>query len=176
MHDLGRGVPLAPSSQPTFNGRRRTSGRLRHSSRRCNPSLKDDVIERSPASPRATRRVTKLSPPMTRCTAGHVSPLASLVDCNLARVEIGRVSHDARFSNALGRLSHFRSLHVTLIRTASKNRGHKITIETRCGGREHARTATLSHRVRSEFGCWKLQETRPRCRLRAGRKPRTARR
>jgi hypothetical protein len=114
MHDLGRGVPLAPSSQPTFNGRRRTSGRLRHSSRRCNPSLKDDVIERSPASPRATRRVTKLSPPMTRCTAGHVSPLASLVDCNLARVEIGRVSHDARFSNALGRLSHFRSLHVTV--------------------------------------------------------------
>jgi hypothetical protein len=31
----------------------------------------------------------------TRCTAGRVSPHASLVDYNLTRVETGRVSHDA---------------------------------------------------------------------------------
>jgi hypothetical protein len=72
-----------------------SSGRLRHSSRRCNPSLKDDLIERSPVSPRAGSSSNEALTSFTRCTAGHVSPLASLVDYNLARVETGRVSHDA---------------------------------------------------------------------------------
>jgi len=77
-------------------------------------SLKDDVIERSPVISSRGSSSNETLTFFTRCTAGHVSPLASLVDCNLARVETGRVSHDARFSSALGRLSHFRSLHVTV--------------------------------------------------------------
>jgi len=47
------------------------------------------------------------------------------------------------FSNALGWLSHFRSLHVTTGPNRVEKPQSKAAIETQCGGREHARTATL---------------------------------
>jgi len=119
MHDLGRGVPLTPSSGPTFSvaqDERQTSAFVKAlqsiSQRRC--------IERSPVSPRVARRATKLSHSSLDAPQGMYRPLRAWSICNLARVETGRVSHDARFSNALGRLSHFRSLRVTMIRTVSK--------------------------------------------------------
>jgi hypothetical protein len=111
---------------PNLFDRGRTSGRLRHSSRRCNPSLKDDLVERSPVSPRAARRVTKLSPPSPDAPQGVYRPLRvwSITIWPESKLAESRMTP---FSNALGWLSHFRSLHVTV----GPNRVEKPQSESR---------------------------------------------
>jgi hypothetical protein len=119
-------------------------------------------------------RVTKLSPPSPEAPQGVYRPLRvwSITIWPESKLAESRMTP---FSNALAWLSHFRSLHVT----AGPNRVEKPQSESR--DRDPMRRAQAranghaTHWIRSEFGCWKLQESRPRCRLRAGCEPRTAR-
>jgi hypothetical protein len=108
-----------------------------------------------------------------RGAAGLVSPPASPVDCNLTGAESGRVRMTSFLERPRpARPGSLASRHRELL-TASK------TTVTRPRSRSGGNTGTRERpvhqsRIRSEVGCWKLRESRSRCRLQAGRKPRTA--
>jgi hypothetical protein len=108
-----------------------------------------------------------------RGAAGLVSPPASPVDCNQTGAESGRVRMTSFLERPRpARPGSLASRHREPL-TASKTHGHEATVEIRWK-HGHARTARSPGRIGSEVGCWKLRESRSRCRLQVGRKPRTA--
>jgi hypothetical protein len=74
VHDLGRGVPRSPFVRATHSVGDRASGRLRRSSRRCSPSIKDDLVERSSVTPRAALEQGNSHLLRSRCRRACVAP------------------------------------------------------------------------------------------------------
>jgi hypothetical protein len=137
--------------------------------------LKDDVIERSSVSPRAAPEQRSSHLLRSRGRRACVAP------CEPGRLQSNRgrkwpSPHDvlSRTPEAGStRFARFTSPKATdCVETRSHvSHGRDPMVRT-----EHARTAPNTYRIRSEFGCWKLRETRSRCRHQAGREPRAARR
>jgi hypothetical protein len=108
-----------------------------------------------------------------RDAAGLVSPPASPVDCNLTGAESGRV-HMTSFLER-PRSARPGSLASRHRKTLTASKIYDQTLRSRSAGADgHARTVPFTGWIRSEFGCWKLRESRSRCRHRVGREPRTA--
>jgi len=174
MHDLGRGVPRSTFVRSTFSvGEERAAdfgvrqGDAVHGQRRCNRT----IVGLSSRGSRAR----KLSPSCSRCRRACVAP------CEPGRLQSNRgrkwpSPHDVLSRTPEAGSTRFARFTSPAATDCVETRSHVSHGRDPMERTEHARTAPNTYRIRSEFGCWKLWETRSLCRHQAGREPRAARR